>query len=371
MTGIFVACKQEKAAPALSSKTEIGTKLKVNSGVVYNIPVGTTIVDHSDPTAVGSIAWYFATYGAGNTYNLSSTATYNVYNTLVIPANSTLGEATGVNAMIAAGAAWVVDADPFMVIMNNDGTTIRDINLNGQFRAKQIISGNGHDVSLLGITAQKSQKIHDGHLIVFSTAQNVTITNCLLRRAGCDTESGFAREASLIYTRKCDTVTIKNNDMAIAASAGINYTGSTNVTIAGNEISDTGRSDTPLYIADGITSYHSQLGYLYQNVWITDNKIWNCRNHGIHVSGRDIHIENNKIYACGLTTSANSIRLGDQYSPGDCSSNVTIKNNTLSDCPPSGHAIYILGPYKSTTVTISGNTILSGCSTYLSTDTCL
>ncbi|MBO9620728.1 MAG: right-handed parallel beta-helix repeat-containing protein [Niabella sp.] len=383
---LFCSCTGKVKQDLVSAKTAVANSNQMLAaslaGAVYDIPAG-TIADHSDPTIPGSIAWYFSTYGAGNTYNLSQSAVYPIKNRLIIPVNSTLGATDStIHPAIQPAALW--GSDSIMVLMNNDGTTIRDIELNGLFMAKQIVSGNGHQVSLIHITAHRSAKVHQGHLIVFSTAKNVLIRDCLLRRAACDTEVHFPREASLIYTRKCDTVTIKNNDMAIAASAGINFTGSTNVTIAGNEISDAGRAEIPGYIADGITAYHTSTGYLYLNVWITSNRIWNCRNNGIHISGRDLHIENNKIYSCGLITDTsyhpNNIRIGDQYASTasdstylNCSSNVTIKNNTIDNCPGIYHnntSIYILGPYKTGGVAVSGNT---GCTSVFwnTNNTCL
>lgn len=343
-----------------------GTKSRVlKSGVIYNIPQG-GIGDHSDASVTGSIAWYFATYGDGNTYNLSTDATtagYYIANTLVVPAGCTFGETSGVNAAILASSGWVNDDTPYMVELGGSNCTISGIELNGQFRSKQILSV-GHafnHISVINVTAHKSQKVDDAHVILMSGCSYITITGCLLRRASCDNgDLNFARKADLIYLfNNCDQITITNNDLSLAASSGISLAGATNVLIDHNTIANVGLSNIPNYISDCITSYHNGRGTTMLNMWITYNTCYNSYNHGVHVSGYDIHVEHNTIYNCALGGwPASNIRLGDQYSPADCSAYCTIKYNYFpNNCPAGGaSAVYILGPWKNGTVSSYGQT---------------
>jgi heparanase 1 len=79
-------------------------------------------------------------------------------------------------------------------------------------------------------------------------------------------------------------------------------------------------------IADGITAYHTLNGVSDQNIWVMSNTVYRYNNHGIHLSGRGVHILGNN-----LTDGVYSaIYFGDQRSPPDCGSNFSIENNLVT-----------------------------------------
>jgi hypothetical protein len=314
----------------------------------YDIPHG-GISDHSNASTTGSIAWYMSTYGSGNTYNLSSNTTYYCSNTLFVPVSSTLGEKAGVTAVIRCMSGWYVDSS--LISLNNNWACVRDLELHGDWKPMNLVWTSGKTgVSVRSCTVHKSKKANNAHLIVFYGCNTATITGCLMRRAACNSdENNTGRNASGIYAPNCDSLNITWNNIAVTSTHGVNITSSTDVYVAYNYIHDTGRANgVNGYAGDGITGYHNSLGYTYLNWWIENNDVWGCRNHGIHVSGRDVHVENNDVWSCKNF----NVMLADwRRTPGyDCSSNCTIKNNFM----PSGNGIRI-NEYKPNAVAVSGN----------------
>jgi len=119
----------------------------------------------------------------------------------------------------------------------------------------------------------------------------------------------------------------QNNDIAQTLTGGIDITGSTSVQILDSYIADTGLNreyDGP--ISDGITGYHNLVDAA-ENYVIQGNRIVNAQNHGIHVSGRWIDIQDNIVSNQQLS----GIMVDDWRSPNEFSENVIISNNLCGD----------------------------------------
>lgn len=339
----------------------------------FSIPAG-AITDHSNPSIVGSIAWYFSQYGGGtqaapNTFYLTTdgatVSPYYLNNTLVMPPWARISESGTTNARLYCSSTWASSGAP--VVSMDTGCILLHIEVNCQWKSQTGIYGGPHDaMQVIDVIVQNSARMSDSFLIRFHDTTNLLIQNCLLRRAGCDSsESNFNRLGNLIKLYGGNGVTITGNNMATCGHAGIALTSGAgpclNVTINNNAIFDVGRSI--INTADGITCYNSGVT-IDRNIWIQSNTIYNSQNHGVHVDGRGWHIENNTIYNCGLSTAASNIYLGS----GGCSQYCSIKNNALNNCPIGGGPSIKVRQYKTGTITVSGNTgcngveyTLSGC----------
>ena len=226
------------------------------------------------------------------------------------------------------------------------------------------------------------------HLIFLNKCKNATVTSNILRRAGCEPKLNATLwnvPAAGIYAPLNRDLRIMWNDIAYTLTAGIDFTGSVGVDVFNNTIQKTAQnklyklnSSIKYLGGDGITAYHNQLQenvgyYQYLDYWITNNKIFNYMHHGIHVSGRDVHIENNTIspekpYEDWVSCSSieedqlalytqYAIILGDQrdnLGAPDCSSMCTIKGNSVKNGYCKDYSIRVFN-YKSNGVDIANN----------------
>ena len=135
---------------------------------------------------------------------------------------------------------------------------------------------------------------------------------------------------------------VRDNNIYDTLTAGINFGGSRDILIKGNEISNTGRNrdyqDFPDLVGDAITAYKNR-STVYSGIYSTDNPenfrifdnlISGSRNNGIHVSGVQISIIGNEILAqrhrgiyYGHTASSSPIGVQDPME------RATIRNNIL------------------------------------------
>ncbi|HBG28570.1 MAG: hypothetical protein A2Y10_19995 [Planctomycetes bacterium GWF2_41_51] len=334
-----------------------GTQL---NGATYDIPHN-GISDHSSSAITGSIAWYFATYpSSGNVFNLTSNADYYISQPLTMPAGVTLNDSAG-NARIVADDGL---NDNVMIFFNNN-CTITNLELFANRKARFCLHGNGKSgLWLENCTLHQTKNDYTSgdpspHLIYMPNNANSAIVNNLLRRAGCDPKlngANWGGEASLIYATFNNILALNDNDAAYALAAGFQIFGSANVGITGNIIQHTGLNwdylaDPSGHVADGITSYHSPGGggpYTARS-----NTIRYYRNHGIHLAGDTVKIENNNIYSGWHC----AIYLGDQKSPHECSVNCRITGNYLKNgSQPTTNECIHLNYVDRATLTISGNT---------------
>lgn len=342
-------------------------------GNTYNIPVG-TITDHSNPNISGSIADYISTYGTGHVYNLSSDSTYYINNPIYLPASSEL--TTNNSATIRATS--LLD-NQVMVYMDN-GSAVSELELHGARYAANILWAVGKSsISIENCIIHKTKNNYTTpnaskpHLINIENSSYALISGNLLRHASCDPNYNSdswlwgdqyytGGKAAGIYAALSDNLTITDNDIGTTLNAGVDISGCGQyVTISGNYIRESCQMTERFPVpddqnrpsgGDGITGYSNNQGYTYLYWTITDNDISYSGNHGIHVSGRKIDIQNNTIYSQYL----NAIRLDDQNAV-DCSSTVTIKYNYVErgDYNANQYSIYY-NHYKTGTVAVSYNT---------------
>ncbi|MFI4911212.1 MAG: hypothetical protein ACIAQZ_06040 [Sedimentisphaeraceae bacterium JB056] len=331
-------------------------------GTVYEI-YHNNIADHSDINTVGSIAWYMNEYGGYNTYKLMSSATYYCDNTLYVSGSSTLRGLSDKSSVIACSANWTSDASDYLIRLNW-ASQVKELTIDGMWRPRYVIYSSSDEIVADNCIIAKSKKADGCHLILFVGASDIQVTNCMLRRAACDSgEYNFERKADILHVNGCSQIVIGNNDMAYAAAGGISMLYCTVVRCTDNLIHNTGQSRTSGYLGDSITGYHNGLGTTDLNWEILRNDIWNSYNHGIHVSGYGIEIEDNAIWS---TTLGAHIYIGDWKTSPDCSADCTVKNNYFDNCPATNTSMWIK-QYDSQTVTCSGNT---GCTTIVWGPTC-
>lgn len=340
---VLLNCSCSTAENELISKY-IGKPSKVMStiGTVYYIAQG-GIADHSNASTLYSIAWYFATYGAGNTYILNTSSTYYALNSkLTVPANSIFkgNSTTASEWKISAGSG--LNAGTMLAM--KDSSTIQYLYLNATRNAGTIVNANStKNVTIVNCTLFETKNnfttgtsIYTS-LIMCSSSDGITIQDCLLRRAGSEPIlSTVDVKGYGILAWSIKNATIIRNNIAYTATCGIDITGSSTVYIDTNVISYTGQNRPSLTsgttvgpIADAITAYHNW-NSVNENLTITNNTISYAGNHGIHVSGKVLNIQNNTISNQQLS----GIMVDDwrTTSPGnEYSENVIIKNNKCGD----------------------------------------
>ncbi|HBG28040.1 MAG: hypothetical protein A2Y10_17590 [Planctomycetes bacterium GWF2_41_51] len=296
------------------------------------------ISDHSNVATNGSIAWYFANYGSsGNVFYLNSSADYVIGNPITIPAGCTLDTTVGKNSRIVAGNG---NDDEVMIYVNNN-TAIYDLEIFGNFKARHCICATAKTgITIDNVTIHKTKNNYTSgdphpHLIYLTDCETIWITNCLLRRAGCNPKvnsTSWNGEADLIRAAGSYGLNVRYNDMAYALCAGVNMGQSNQSSVIGNIITDVGQNflyDPDFHCSDGVTAYHnlSADGGTGGPYTIRDNTIDDSGNHGIHVSGHDIKIEDNGVTDCDNR----SIYVGDYKTPHECSYNITVTGNYVTE----------------------------------------
>lgn len=314
--------------------------------------------DHADPTARGSIAWYFTKYGGGNEYVLTTApnaadAAHSVYQlgrTLEVPTGAVLRGKTLSQLKANAGLdnRVMLELHDYSIVANLDlhGSSIAGIIVRASHRVGvEIYDSTIHNTKNdYTSDAPQAQWRPRPHLIVLDACTHAYVARNILRRAGCAPKLNpelWDGVAAAIYAPRNTDLTVDSNDIAFTLSAGIDLTGTVGADITDNVIRDTGLN--ALYprsaeqIADGITAYQNLNGGRDQNIWITYNEISAYHNHGIHLSGRGVHVEHNNVH----DGTFNAIRIADQRSPPDCASNFSIRHNTAQAGRANYPSIYI------------------------------
>lgn len=291
------------------------------------------IADHGDVSVYHSVAWYLQTYGEGNTYVLTtSNVYYNIGSTLAVPANSILRGNSNWLIKMAATASL----DNKTMITMSDGSQLYNLYINGVRHPSCLVQVPGRSSVMIDRCTIFDSKNNytSGNpytmLIFCADSSDVTVQNCVLRRAGCNPKVNPDLWEGLGYgilSRGCRNMIFSDNDIGQTLTGGIDITGSASVLISGNYISDTGQNreyDGP--ISDGITGYHNLID-ADEDFTITGNTILNSQNHGIHVSGRWIDIRDNVVSGQQLS----GIMVDDWRSPNEFSENVIVSNNLCGD----------------------------------------
>ena len=284
-------------AASPKSKTNLA-----NKNTYYILESG--IVDHADPSIVNSIAWYFKTYGVGKTYILNSTGiNYNVNSTILVPSNAVFkgNDAKG-NYTIQA----LSGLDLKTMVSAKDSSTLQYLTLDGNRKAANILNiSNKKNVTIKNCSIQNSKNdftaINSTYSIIIN-AQNTTdciIEKCILKNAGSNPKLNPLEQKSTGYAvlmRKAINAKVLNNDISSTLTCGVDFTGGSSISIIGNRIADTGLNRQSIGpVADAITAYHNWNTAAAENFIISNNIITGANNHGIHVSGDGISIENNTI----------------------------------------------------------------------------
>jgi hypothetical protein len=329
----------------------------------YNIPHN-SISDHANASITGSIAWYFATYPtSGNVFNLTSNATYYISNDLTLPEGTTLKDAAG-SAVIRAASGL----DDWVMLFMRDNSSIYDVELNGDRYARHCICANSTTgIRIESCTLHKTKNnytssyssVPQPHVIYIKDSTDAVIYKNLIRRAGCDPKlnpNEWTGKADLICASGNYNLTVKENDMAYALTAGVQMGNTAYAGVNDNIIQHTGLNwlyadDYP--VSDGITAYHNINEGGGGPFTIRGNMIRYYKNHGIHVSGHNIKIESNDIYS----GDHRAIYLGDYKTPLECSSEILIRWNYVTE----GLAGWVtepiyLRPYDPFTTSVYGNT---------------
>jgi parallel beta-helix repeat protein len=306
------------------------------------------IADHSNASTANSIAWYFKTYGSGNTYVLNTTDTaYTISSTITVPGNAVLmgKDSIGHYTILASS-----DLDLKTMMTVGNGSTLQYLTIDGNREASAVLSISGRDNDTLKnciIQNSKNDFTSANYtytlLVNAQSTTNLVIENCTLNNAGANPKLNASTQLSKGYAIvmwNAVNAKIRNNVISSTLTCGIDFTGASTVSIIGNKISDTGLnyySTGP--IADALTAYHNWNSTASENFTIYNNVITGANNHGIHVSGDGIDIENNTImdyYLSGIMVDDwRSKTNGGGLHDNEYSQNVTIKNNRIVGDPKS------------------------------------
>lgn len=324
----------------------------------YNIPKG-NITDHSNPSITGSIAWYFETYGSYDTYVLTSDDYYQLSRRLVVPLQSTL--TTSNNSELRANSGL----DNQIMLEMFSGSTLKDLTINGNYEANLVVHARGRtNVKLLNCTIKNSKNDYpvgtrsSVKLVNLDETKNALVDSCTVLNSGYPkVNSAQLGNSWGIHATGSKNLTIQDSTIAYTLSGGIGMTSSLNATIINNSIHHIARNIE--YdggdIADGITGYSStSIPEEHPLSWyIAFNHIYECGNHGMHVSGKDIVIEGNVTER----TRFPGIAVSDWRAPHIYSSDVCIINNTCEDGYDGVEAMNVKWYYEDT-IYYSGNNVV-------------
>lgn len=297
------------------------------------------IEDHSNPAIVHSIAWYFATYGEGKKYILATSgANYKINNTITIPSNCVLKGNDSVRDYTILASTGI---DKRTMVIVGSGCKVQWLTIDGNREPSAVVSVSGTKGTIFkNCTIQNSKNdfiAADGDvytiLVNGSSSINLVIDSCQLNNAGANPKVNSTNNISKGYgvlLWGAVNATIQNCSINFTTTCGIDITGAMKATISGNTIMQTGLNrNLAGAIADGITGYHNWKTS-DEDFYLYGNTINYAGNHGIHVSGRNINIQNNTISNQQLS----AIMVDDwrTTAPGnEYSENVTIKNNKCTD----------------------------------------
>ena len=349
------------------------------------------VEDHADPATTGSIAHAMATHGADNIYILRNTdRDFPISSPLKLPDGCTLSSENGETRIVASAA---MDDQP-MIVMGN-GCVVERLTLDAARHARNCIQARtNHDIGVLYCTLGNTKndyavdtsgtvrtgKQSNPHIIHLDTCRNIRVENCVIENAGCNPKlTGFDSSANGVYAPNARHLQVLHCRVSQTLGANILLSRAFGVLIDDNVLRFSGqiandldgdgfpdsdfvtkaaRGDARLK-PDGIADYNQDCIIGYHNspplefVTVTNNTLTSYTNHGIHLSGRHIRIENNTIYDgnyCG-------IRIDDQQPNPECSSDITISGNSVANghVTTNTHDPIFVSHYRKGTVRVSNN----------------
>ena len=347
------------------------------------------IEDHADPARKGSIAHAMATHGANNTYIVRNTnKDFSISSPINLPDGCTLSSENSETRIVASGE---LDDKP-MIVMGND-CVVERLTLDAARHARNCIFALGnHDIAVQYCTLGNTKNDYDGsgtvrrssqyqpHILHLNTCRNIRVAECVIENAGCNPKpTVFDSSANGIYAPnarhlevlKCRVSQTLGANILISRAFGVlidnnvlQYSGQIANDLDGDGFPDSdyltkGAPEETKYRPDGLIDYNQDGIIAYHNspplefVTITNNTITSYTNHGIHLSGRHIRIENNTIHDgnyCG-------IRIDDQQKNPECSSDITITNNSVAygNVTTNTHDPLFVSHFRKGTVHVSNN----------------
>lgn len=320
------------------------------SATVYYIQHG-GIADHGNSTVSGSIAWYLKTYGTGtidangegNKYVLTTqNVNYMVNSQIVVPANVMLrGNSTfGADLYVIKASAGL---DKGGMVSLNNGSYLYYLTIDGNREPASIVmASNKTNVRIRNCIIENSKNdfvAADGSLYTLLINANYSsgllVENCELSNAGANPKinptTNISKGYGILLWGAANAV-VKNNTIAYTSTCGIDFTASAVVDIIGNTIVHTALNRNPTTgttvgpIADSLTAYHNLI-LAAEDYLIHNNVIDYAGNHGVHVSGKVLNIQNNTVSNQQLS----GIMVDDWRSVNEFSETITIKNNKCGD----------------------------------------
>lgn len=299
------------------------------TAATYNISKG-SISDHGNPNTTNSIAWYFKTKGSNHTYNLTTSGTYTIKTGLTVPSGATLKDSTSSTLKAASNLS-----DKTMIRMSNNSRLYK-LNIDGGFHPRTIIWASGKsNVKIDECTVKNTKNNYSSslnrsvRLIDLGSSSSSRVHRCSLYNAGYPKQNSWSGTGYGVYARNASNIQVQyNSRISHVLSAGVDITNVINSTVRNNTIYETGKnySAGSGSAADSITGYHHSISDSTKlNMDVLDNYLYDADNHGVHVSGRDLVLDDNTVQ----DQRQRGLAVWDWRTPGrDWSSEVTFKDNT-------------------------------------------
>jgi hypothetical protein len=347
------------------------------------ISVNQSVSNHADASSPGSLAAVLKKHVGVATYTLltdQSEGTYVIDDTVILPAGATLQASAGKKARIKASAQFLSKSTPPVLVVGamlelKGNNKIIDIVIDANRNAQTGVYGKG--VSNIELQAVQvintrndypndtnlTQGVRRPYLVSFEDSKNIAIVRGEFRNAGANPKLNPDKWAGIgtgLRVRGITQLQVLDSIIEYTLGAGIDFTGSTFVSIKGNQIRYTGQNanySDSMSKADGLAGYHTLLGDSDQNISLENNRIIESGNHGIHVSGRGIQITNNLVEV----TRGHGIYIGDwrdtDGGKDNCSANIRVMNNVLLRIGSGGnfYPLFVQDWYIKDEITFAGN----------------
>jgi hypothetical protein len=323
-------------------------------------------IDHSDKNDPRSIQYLLNIANPGEEVVLMSDNTYRISDRLIIPNFVSLRgkHKDGVsweNQRISVSDNFPIDRS--MILLKSEASIV-GVHLDGNNTAWRIIKlqEHGQNYAIIDNTIENTENdLYDYQgfnsvlggafthvdLIFARNSNNIEISGNNLYRAGLKSLIGKENNpkdweaiGAGVSALACKHLIIKNNTISKTVTAGITIQGSEIVLIDNNDIEFTGRNiewfeqNFGLLLGDGITGYHNNAMHAQPDLWneelnwtISNNNISNSGNHGMHLGGKAISLDNNFID----TSRQTGIYWGDFRQPNECLLDVEINDLTVGE----------------------------------------
>jgi hypothetical protein len=302
-TTLPLACGDNSFDAVLAAQLAHATDVKTDSKVVTQprgIAISAAIPNHADASAANSLAAVLQAHQGTATYILltdQSEGAYVISDTLVLPAGATLRAAAGKKALIKASAVFLQKTDalavtPGAMLELKGGNKLIDVVVDAGRHAQAGVYGKGiANVELRGVTVQNTrndypndtdlkQGVRRPYLVSFENSKNIKILGSEFRNAGANPKrnpNSWAGIGTGVRVRGIEGLQVLDNIIEHTLGAGIDFTGSTQVTIKNNRINYTGQNanySDHMAKADAIAGYHASLGSTGQQPY---HPIWQPR----------------------------------------------------------------------------------------------